>query len=90
MSRNPSEYQPEDQRQRWLKYGSNVALVCLVVIVLAALVTYAAERKPYRLDTTATGTESVMTMSVVEPTGQGSDKSMTMKIGMTRIGDCPS
>ena len=42
------------------------------------------------LDTTATGTESVMTMSVVEPTGQGSDKSMTMKIGMTRIGDCPN
>ena len=40
------------------------------------------------MDTTSTGTESVMTMKVVEPTGQGSDKSVTMKIGMTRVGDC--
>ena len=42
------------------------------------------------MDTTSTGTESVMTMTVVEPTAQGSEKSVTMKIGMTRVGDCAS
>ncbi|MBX7540085.1 DUF3617 domain-containing protein [Qipengyuania sphaerica] len=40
------------------------------------------------IDTTSTGTESMMTMSVTEPTGEGSDKKVTMKIGMTRTGDC--
>lgn len=40
------------------------------------------------INSTSTGTESTMTMKVVEPTGQGSDKSVTMKIGMTRTGDC--
>ena len=40
------------------------------------------------IDTTSTGTESMMTMSVVEPTGEGSEKKVTMKIGMTRVGDC--
>ncbi|GAB5351283.1 DUF3617 domain-containing protein [Qipengyuania sp. 483] len=42
------------------------------------------------LDTTSTGTSSEMTMRVVEPTGDGKEKSTTMKIGMTRTGDCPA
>ena len=42
------------------------------------------------LDTTSTGTSSEMTMRVVEPTADGKEKSTTMKIGMTRTGDCPA
>lgn len=39
------------------------------------------------MDTTSTGTKSEMTMNVVEPTPAG-ERSVTMKIGMTRTGDC--
>ena len=40
------------------------------------------------IDSTTTGTASQMTMKVVEPAAKGGDKSVTMKIGMTRVGDC--
>ncbi len=43
---------PESQRERWLKYGSNVLVVVLVAIVLAGLVTYLAQKAHARLDTT--------------------------------------
>ena len=39
------------------------------------------------MTTTSTGTESEMTMNVVEPTADG-DRTVTMKVGMTRTGDC--
>ena len=40
------------------------------------------------MQTTSTGTESEMTMNVVEPTADGEEKAVTMKVGMTRTGDC--
>ena len=40
------------------------------------------------MDTTSTGTESEMTMRVVEPNGSGSEKTVAMKVTMTRTGDC--
>ena len=40
------------------------------------------------IDTTSTGTSSQMTMRVAEPTADGQEKTTTMKIGMTRVGDC--
>ncbi|HUB25124.1 MAG TPA: Gldg family protein [Tepidisphaeraceae bacterium] len=49
----------ESQRQRWLKYGGNVVLTCIVAIALAIMVTYASERKPWRIDTTAAGLYSL-------------------------------
>jgi hypothetical protein len=49
----------ETQQQRWLKYGSNVALGCVVAVALAIMVTYAAERRPVRIDTTAEGLYSL-------------------------------
>ena len=44
---------PEDQSQRWLKYGSNTVLVSIVVVLLAAAVVFLAQRKDKRYDTTA-------------------------------------
>ena len=40
------------------------------------------------IDSTTSDTQSEMTMSVVEPTEDGAQKKVTMKIGMTRVGDC--
>lgn len=39
----PDVFVPEDQRQRWLKYGANVALSTVVVLVLAGVVVWAFE-----------------------------------------------
>lgn len=57
----------ETQRERWVKYGSNVALVTVVVLVLAVLVTYLAERagaSGVRLDTTATKVNSLKPQTI--------------------------
>jgi hypothetical protein len=55
---------PEDQKQRWVKYGSNVALVTLVAIALAVLVTYLAQRSRLRVDTTQSGDNSLKPQTV--------------------------
>jgi len=46
----PDVFTPEDQGQRWLKYGSNVVLVTVVVLLLAALALWAfnADAIPFR------------------------------------------
>jgi hypothetical protein len=49
----------QTQRQRWLTYGVNVALACIVAAALAVAATYAAERKPLRIDATASGMYSL-------------------------------
>jgi hypothetical protein len=43
---------PESQKDRWLKYGLNVALSVIVVIVLAVAVVYLVQKHNVRLDTT--------------------------------------
>ncbi|MDB5295512.1 MAG: hypothetical protein JWO31_1495, partial [Phycisphaerales bacterium] len=39
----PDGLGPEDQRQRWLKYGANVVLTSVVVLVLAGIAIWAAQ-----------------------------------------------
>ena len=39
----PMPYGPETRHERWMKYGLNVVLVSLLVVVLAALVVWAAQ-----------------------------------------------
>jgi len=42
-------YAPESREERWVKYGLNVGLVSLLVIILAALVIWAAQTSiPFR------------------------------------------
>src|SRR5436853_6167673 len=66
----PITYQPESQRERWLKYGLNVALVSVVVIVLAGLIIYLAQDRKYsaRLDTTRAGLYSLkpQTLNIIK------------------------
>lgn len=58
----------ESQSQRWFKYGANVALSSVVVIALAAGVTYVAQRNAKRIDTTLAGVYSLkpQTKSVIQ------------------------
>jgi hypothetical protein len=51
--------QPDSQKQRWLKYGGNVAVASIVVIALAVLVIYLAQSSRQRIDTTAAGQYSL-------------------------------
>lgn len=48
-----STIQPESQKQRWLKYGGNVAIGSVVVIALAVLLIYLAQTSRKRLDLTS-------------------------------------
>ena len=50
---------PETQQQRWIKYGANVVFASVIVILLAVLAVYLAERKSHRFDTTSTGLYSL-------------------------------
>jgi len=51
-SRGPTDA-AESQKQRWLKYGSNVVLMSLIVIALAGLVIYLAQYRDKRIDMTS-------------------------------------
>jgi hypothetical protein len=50
---------PESQRQRWVKYGANVALTVALVIALAAVVAFLGQRFNKRIDTTIGGEYSL-------------------------------
>jgi hypothetical protein len=73
---NPISITPETQQERWLKYGGNVVLVTVVVILLAIGVVYIAEtklpRKATRLDTTSAGLYSLkpQTIAVIKDNKQ--------------------
>jgi hypothetical protein len=55
---------PESQSQRWIKYGANVVFSSLVVILLAVMLTWIAESRAVRIDTTAGGTQSLRPQSI--------------------------
>ncbi|MDP9175349.1 MAG: Gldg family protein [Planctomycetota bacterium] len=55
---------PETQKERWVKYGANVALTCVVVIVLAVLITFLAQAHAKRIDTTLGGSQSLRPQTV--------------------------
>lgn len=52
MSEDPKNSEHENQRQRWLKYGLNVLLTSVIVIVLAGLIVYIAQKEDARIDVT--------------------------------------
>ena len=54
----------ESQRDRWLKYGTNVGLTVLIVLVLAVVVVYAGQRYNWRRDVTSTGQYSLRPQTV--------------------------
>lgn len=62
----------ETQKQRWLKYGANVAVVCVVVVALAFLLTWLAQKANRRIDTTAAGLYSLkpQTINIISATTQ--------------------
>jgi hypothetical protein len=63
---------PESQQERWLKYGGNVALAIVIVVLLASALVFAAERKTKRLDTTTAGLYSLkpQTLNIVRDNPQ--------------------
>lgn len=55
---------PENRSERWLKYGLNVVLTSLLVIILAVLVTWGAQRYRARGDLTSAGAYSLKPQTV--------------------------
>jgi thiol-disulfide isomerase/thioredoxin len=62
--KNQAGFAVETQRERWLKYGANVALTIVIVVLLAGFVVYLAQRKHVRKDTTAGGIYSLKPQTV--------------------------
>lgn len=48
-----NKHLPESQQQRWFKYGLNVLLTSVIVIVLGVLVVYIAQKRDARFDMTS-------------------------------------
>src|SRR5205823_6522737 len=61
---NKPNFIPESQKERWVKYGANVALASVVVIVLAGAFVYLAQKFDRRIDTTAAGLYSLKPQTV--------------------------
>src|SRR5688500_11324505 len=55
----PAQPKFESQKERWLKYGANVVIASVVVILLAGVIVYLAQRTGRRIDTTASGAYSL-------------------------------
>ncbi len=64
QSSNPTA--PETQRQRWVKYGGNVALMMLLVIAIGVALIYLAQRPTtrVRVDTTGLGLYSLRPQTI--------------------------
>lgn len=58
------QFTSESQQERWMKYGANVVLSVIVVILLGGLVTYLAQKFSKRIDTTAAGIYSLKPQTV--------------------------
>jgi hypothetical protein len=59
-----ASFQMETQSERWVKYGANVALSVLIVLILVALLVYLGGRANWRKDTTAAGAYSLKPQTV--------------------------
>ncbi|MCY2955314.1 MAG: Gldg family protein [Planctomycetota bacterium] len=55
---------PETQKERWVKYGANVAIASVVVVLLAAAATWLAQDFNRRVDTTSAGLYSLKPQTV--------------------------
>lgn len=60
----PPPLPPESQGERWAKYGSNVILTCVIVIVIAAIAVYCMQRWDHRADLTMGSSESLKPQTV--------------------------
>src|ERR1700677_1037942 len=54
----------ETQKERWLKYGANVALTVAVAVIVAVLVIYLGQEFHARSDTTASHSHSLSTATI--------------------------
>ncbi len=59
MADTKVEQPVESQKERWVKYGANVALTIVIVVILAGFLIYIAQSKHIRSDTTAGGVYSL-------------------------------
>src|SRR5262245_15026761 len=64
MSTEKQQFTHESQKERWMKYGANVALACLIVVILAGLVIFLSQRFDRRIDTTKAGLYSLKEQTV--------------------------
>src|SRR5688572_14248070 len=55
---------PETQKERWIKYGGNVVLASVVVVVLAVVVVWLAQEVNARVDTTMAGLYSLKPQTI--------------------------
>jgi hypothetical protein len=55
MTQSQTPPPPENQSQRWMKYGANVALTIVMVIMICAIVIYIVQTHDRRIDTTTSG-----------------------------------
>ena len=55
---------PETQRERWLKYGANVALAMVLVVGIGIALVYLATRSNARVDMTSSGMYSLKPQTV--------------------------
>jgi len=60
----PKNLPVETQSQRWVKYGLNVVLTAVIVVILAGFLTYIAQKQNWRKDTTAGGVYSLKPQTV--------------------------
>src|SRR5688500_12739658 len=58
----------DSQQERWVKYGANVAVSSLIVILLAIIIVYLAQKTGRRLDTTESRAYSLkpQTVSIIK------------------------
>jgi hypothetical protein len=65
MDKNrPLQTTPDTQRQRWLRYGSNVALMLVLAVAIGVALIYIAQRSRARIDTTGLGLYSLKPQTV--------------------------
>lgn len=72
MSTEKQQFVREDQKERWMKYGANVALATLIVLFLAGMVIYLGQRFDHRIDTTKAGLYSLkeQTVNIIKDNNQ--------------------
>src|SRR5688572_8226879 len=63
-SKQAGTFTAETQKQRWIKYGANVILTCLLVVGVVILALYILQKNSWRKDTTAAGSYSLKPQTV--------------------------
>ena len=64
MSENANPLRYESQQERWIKYGGNVVLASVVVVLIAILVIWLSQEANARVDTTTSGMYSLKPQTI--------------------------